>query len=98
MSKGRIWSLIGSIITAIGSAIAVLLFQKRMNQQATPEPLTTDPEKLTKDIQDIKAKSDEEIIEEHTTPEQKERKDDVVQNQVSKAMKDAERFRRRKKD
>jgi len=96
MQKPNKWKMIfmgigAAIMAALGIIVSVLLGKK-------PEPPTDssdDVKDYVEEVKTIQAMTDEEVVEKYQTPAQKEKKDDIVENQVAKAMKGAEKYKRK---
>ena len=92
----NLWKVLG----AVGSTLIALLLlmlgkQKKIKDPDFAATVITNNDKLGKDIKDITEKPAEQIIEELPEP-QKDILSDVVSSQVDSAMKDAQKFRRKK--
>lgn len=99
MTKG-FWAGILAGFTAVAAAVLYALIGRKPTPQ-TPSEKASDSIKdvqnnASQDIADIQAKTDAEIVEEHTTPAQKEDIQDVVSSQVDKAMQSAGKYKRKK--
>lgn len=91
--KTGFWAAVAAVGSAIIAVLLCVLFRK---SPPAPAPKPTPAEKATEKIEEIQAKTDAEIVEEHTTPAEKEHINDIVDTQVDKAMQSAAKYRRKK--
>lgn len=100
MTKG-FWAGILAGFAAVAAAVLYALIGRKPTPQKTPSEKASDfikdvQNNASQNIADIQAKTDAEIVEEHTTPAQKEDIQDVVSSQVDKAMQSAGKYKRKK--
>lgn len=101
MTKG-FWAGILAGFAAVAAAVLyALIGRKPPAPQKTPSEKASDfikdvQNNASQNIADIQAKTDAEIVEEHTTAAQKEDIQDVVSAQVDKAMQSAGKYKRKK--
>lgn len=100
MAKGFWAGLLAGVAAVVAAVLYALIGRKPTPQKTSSEKASDFIKDLqnnaSQTIEDIQSKTDAEIIEEHTTPAQKEAAKDVVNSQVDKAMQSASKYKRKK--
>lgn len=100
MTKG-FWAGLLAGLAAVAAAVLYALVGKKptpgvTSSQQTLEDVQTIQEDAAAAVADIEAKTDAEVVEQYTTPAEKEKVNDIVDSQVDKAMHAAEKYKRKK--
>ena len=93
MKLKTLLTIIGAILSGIVAALLLILGKKPQ----PPIPAVSITDKAADDIQAIQDKPAAEIYKDDVTPAQKEKVEEIIQNQVNTAMAGAEKYKRKKK-